>query len=433
MPVQRIQFRQGTAAEWTSEDTILAAGEPGYETDTGNWKMGDGSTAWTALAYAPGEGGGTVTAADITDSTTVGRAVVTAASASAARTAIGAPATSDLDDLAALHINTDPDDPDGLERNTDPDGHVWSLMTGATVTAARRRLDGALVLNGYPIRQVAEWRTGDPDPTVGGTVALPAQTSWHLFVADLGEVPTWAPVDAKVWLPTAEPAEPPPDPTPTYDWSFDGAGLADESALGAGIAGTGDTPITGLFSAAAPTIETGTGLAGLAQAIEVNASANTPAVYWTRPSSTSRRIGFMLRAPSAWASASHPVMSLKVGTGTGSDRMRIVVGGSAAPGAVRITNNTNVTAYASASGVLALNGWYWIEATINHGTSTATVKVYDGVSGDLILDSGNVVDTYGSDHANVHIGTVASATVNFMVGRIKSNDSDAGPQIGPLL
>lgn len=47
----RIQFRRGTAAEWTSANPTLAAGELGYETDTTKFKLGDGSTAWTSLGY----------------------------------------------------------------------------------------------------------------------------------------------------------------------------------------------------------------------------------------------------------------------------------------------------------------------------------------------------------------------------------------------
>lgn len=47
----KIQFRRGTAAEWTSANTVLTAGELGYETDTGKGKIGDGTTAWTALSY----------------------------------------------------------------------------------------------------------------------------------------------------------------------------------------------------------------------------------------------------------------------------------------------------------------------------------------------------------------------------------------------
>ena len=48
----RIQFRRGTAAEWAAADPTLAAGELGYETDTAQIKIGNGSDAWADLAYA---------------------------------------------------------------------------------------------------------------------------------------------------------------------------------------------------------------------------------------------------------------------------------------------------------------------------------------------------------------------------------------------
>ena len=47
----RMQQRRGTAAEWTSADPVLAAGEIGYETDTGRFKFGDGATAWSSIEY----------------------------------------------------------------------------------------------------------------------------------------------------------------------------------------------------------------------------------------------------------------------------------------------------------------------------------------------------------------------------------------------
>ena len=52
MAVQtQIQARRGTAATWTSTNPTLAAGETGYETDTGKFKIGTGSTAWASLGY----------------------------------------------------------------------------------------------------------------------------------------------------------------------------------------------------------------------------------------------------------------------------------------------------------------------------------------------------------------------------------------------
>ena len=50
MAVQ-IQLRNDTAANWTSADPILATGEIGLETDTGQLKLGDGATSWTSLGY----------------------------------------------------------------------------------------------------------------------------------------------------------------------------------------------------------------------------------------------------------------------------------------------------------------------------------------------------------------------------------------------
>ena len=47
----QMQQRKDTAANWTSANPTLLSGELGYETDTGKWKIGTGSTAWSALGY----------------------------------------------------------------------------------------------------------------------------------------------------------------------------------------------------------------------------------------------------------------------------------------------------------------------------------------------------------------------------------------------
>jgi hypothetical protein len=48
---RRIRVRRDTAANWTTVDPVLASGEHGYETDTKLFKIGDGTSAWSALAY----------------------------------------------------------------------------------------------------------------------------------------------------------------------------------------------------------------------------------------------------------------------------------------------------------------------------------------------------------------------------------------------
>ena len=51
MPTQ-IQLRRDTAADWTSNNPTLAAGEFGWESDSNRFKIGDGSAAWNSLSYA---------------------------------------------------------------------------------------------------------------------------------------------------------------------------------------------------------------------------------------------------------------------------------------------------------------------------------------------------------------------------------------------
>ena len=47
----KIQLRRDTSANWTSLNPTLSSGEIGYETNTGKFKIGNGSTLWSALDY----------------------------------------------------------------------------------------------------------------------------------------------------------------------------------------------------------------------------------------------------------------------------------------------------------------------------------------------------------------------------------------------
>jgi len=55
MAVQ-IQFRRDIAAAWTSANPTLAEGELGLETDTGQFKVGNGVDSWTVLSYSGAQG-----------------------------------------------------------------------------------------------------------------------------------------------------------------------------------------------------------------------------------------------------------------------------------------------------------------------------------------------------------------------------------------
>lgn len=48
----KIQIRRDVSSTWTSVNPTLSQGEPGFEVDTGRFKIGNGSSTWTLLPYA---------------------------------------------------------------------------------------------------------------------------------------------------------------------------------------------------------------------------------------------------------------------------------------------------------------------------------------------------------------------------------------------
>jgi hypothetical protein len=83
----KIQFRNGTAADWTAANPTLLVGEMGVETDTGKFKIGDGATAWNSRAY-----GGLVGPAVTVDSVPTSGHTTQALSSDGAFTALAAKA-----------------------------------------------------------------------------------------------------------------------------------------------------------------------------------------------------------------------------------------------------------------------------------------------------------------------------------------------------
>ena len=49
-------FKVNTRSQWTAQNPVLMAGEPGFESETENLKIGDGRTAWNTLPYFSGPG-----------------------------------------------------------------------------------------------------------------------------------------------------------------------------------------------------------------------------------------------------------------------------------------------------------------------------------------------------------------------------------------
>lgn len=63
----KIQFRRDTSTNWTNTNPVLAQGELGLNLTTGQYKIGDGTTAWNALSY--GSLSGSVGGLDFTATT----------------------------------------------------------------------------------------------------------------------------------------------------------------------------------------------------------------------------------------------------------------------------------------------------------------------------------------------------------------------------
>ena len=72
----KLQQRRDTAANWTSVNPTLSEGEFGWETDTGYMKIGDGTTAWSSLAYFTPSGADANTTYDLAAAAGGGGAVV---------------------------------------------------------------------------------------------------------------------------------------------------------------------------------------------------------------------------------------------------------------------------------------------------------------------------------------------------------------------
>lgn len=47
----KIKVRRSSSSAWTAANPVLSDGEIGFESNTGKFKIGDGTTVWTSLYY----------------------------------------------------------------------------------------------------------------------------------------------------------------------------------------------------------------------------------------------------------------------------------------------------------------------------------------------------------------------------------------------
>ena len=83
--------------------------------------------------------------------------------------------------------------------DTTPAIHLNDRRTGApTPNLYARTWTGKLIRNGTLVREVYRWQTGDADPTAGGTIPLPPNVSYVLYLGTAEAIPSWAPSDSVI-------------------------------------------------------------------------------------------------------------------------------------------------------------------------------------------------------------------------------------------
>lgn len=152
----QIQVRRDTAANWTSANPVLAAGEMGWESDTDKLKFGDGATAWNALAYFAGSGSG------VTDVTSAGSITVTAptgptTNVDVASSGVAAATYGDSTHVGQFHVGAD----------------------GRITSAAAIAISG---IAGAGFTTLFDQTLGADSPSIDTGANGVAQTSQHLLV-----------------------------------------------------------------------------------------------------------------------------------------------------------------------------------------------------------------------------------------------------------
>src|SRR5262245_65213363 len=161
-----IQLRRDTAARWAAANPVLASGEPGLESDTGRIKFGDGTTAWSALAYFLGH---------VDDTPDAAKPV---SSAQAGAIAARQPLDSDLAAIAALS----PQDGDLLQCKSGE----WSNRTPAQV-----KLDFALTRADVGLALVDDTADVDKPVSIAQSALVAGAVNDHR--ADPGAHPQYVP------------------------------------------------------------------------------------------------------------------------------------------------------------------------------------------------------------------------------------------------
>lgn len=350
----KIQVRRGTAAEWTAADPLLANGEPGFESDTGSVKVGDGVKVWSNLPYTvPSSVPSAVARTSVTETllrTTADSGGFSSSFKNLMEHLIGSNVVSSINEWGALRGTAPYSWGDALVRgireswDTITSGNYLELVdrrSGAPadpghIVHARRWTDGGLVRNGIAMAD-AIILSADQDPPAllpeGSLVVrhphvgLPAHNEIVHFFAD---------------------------------------GLGNGLDIVATTAGTGDTPVS---SVAGTPLEIRDNVAVVSfppPYIEMNLppTGSPSVVRWNVGSQNQLGFGFRLKTPSQWGD-----QSLKIFGGLRNNVVDwcLTLGGSGSPGQLRVIDTEGFGSEAGTpNDTLSTSSQYCVFGSINY-------------------------------------------------------------------
>jgi len=141
----RMQQRRGTSTQWTSANPVLNIGEIGFETDTNQFKIGDGANHWNDLSYFVDETALSTSLGDYVETDLLG-----VANGVATLNSSGVLESSQLPDISEITSDTMNDvlvAGSGITKNYDDNGNTITLSVDVSILdeMSQDAIDAALV------------------------------------------------------------------------------------------------------------------------------------------------------------------------------------------------------------------------------------------------------------------------------------------------
>ena len=206
--------------------------------------------------------------------------------------------------------------------------------------------------------------------------------------------------------------------------SWAGVGLSDESTLAIGSAGTGDSPLSGIRGTAA-TVETGE---TVTPAFECAQGAGVSSgVYWIlSDAQAAARLRFYFKTPAAWGASAMPIANIR-GAIEAATRFEVVIGGTGAPGRIRVHDASSTQVVASPENTMATSTWYRVEVGFDMAVGTLRLYLYN-LAGTLLYDTNGLTSFpfSASNFQRVYIGQFnISPTLTMLYGHVRLTDDPA--------